>query len=73
MLLVSSLIKRSILVYPYFPYAHAEMYHVGDPHAPMRMLKYILGPQETHEELVHNNPSKAIKNTRPEDEKRWWK
>ena len=41
--------------------------------APMRIQKNILGPQETHEELVRNNPSKAIKNTRPEDEKRWWK
>ena len=39
----------------------------------MRMLKYISGPQETYEEVVHNNPSKAIKNTSPEDEKRWLK
>ena len=40
---------------------------------PMRMLKYIFGPQETYEEVVHDNPLKAIKNTRSEDEKRWWK
>ena len=39
----------------------------------MRMLKYILGPQETYEELVSKNPSKAIKNTSLEDKKRWWK
>ena len=41
--------------------------------APMCMLKYILGPQETYEEVVCNNPSKAIKNARSEDEKRSWK
>ena len=41
--------------------------------APMRMLKYILGPQETYEEVVRNNPLRAIKSTRPEDEKRCWK
>ena len=39
----------------------------------MRMLKYILGPQEIYEEVVYNNPSKAVKNTRPEDGKRWLK
>ena len=38
--------------------------------APMRVLKYILGPQETYEEVVRNNPSKAIKNARSEDEKK---
>ena len=29
--------------------------------ASMRMMKYILGPQETYEEVVRNNPLKAIK------------
>ena len=47
-LLVSSLIKRSILVYPYFPYAHAEMYHVGDPHCPnAHTEKYFRAPRNT--------------------------
>ena len=27
----------------------------------MHMMKYILGPQETYEEVVFNNPLKAIK------------
>ena len=39
----------------------------------MRMLKYILGLQETYEKVLRNNPLKTIKNTQSEDKKRWWK